>query len=230
MFKNSFIGPKSHEGFQWQLFDCFARILLICAEQAAESKCTRSKCGSIIVANSPFLDIIGYGYNSRPCDIEGVCTKDELPGDFKSDKTCCIHAEQRAIDDALQRNSYKLLGSILFFVRLDENDAPLISGDPYCTYCSKRALDKGVKWFCLWNGDGWNIYETNYYNQLSFEFRTKPADKKYPLTLQQMTAIWDAGIYHALSKAFPNHWNRDSPDQKQYFKKEFKLDIDPDQQ
>lgn len=135
-------------------------------EVARKSTCHRSKCGSIIVKDGK---IIGVGYNSQPCNIEGECFKDFLPSEFKSDKTCCIHAEQRAIFDALKRNGDMLEGSILFFIRLDENDNPKRSGEPYCTICSKSALDVGISKFCLWHQSGWTAYETEYYNKLSFK-------------------------------------------------------------
>lgn len=69
-------------------------------EIAKLSPCFRSKCGSIIVKNN---EIIGQGYNSPPLDEKlDHCLKDDLPKGFKSDKTCCIHAEQRAIMNELQ--------------------------------------------------------------------------------------------------------------------------------
>lgn len=134
--------------------------------EAKKSTCCRSKCGSIIINNNI---IIGSGYNSQPCDVEGTCFKDNLSKDFKSDRTCCIHAEQRAILDAIKNNSHLVKGSVLYFIRLDENDNPKISGDPYCTICSKLALDVGIGFFTLLHSDGWTAYETDYYNKLSFK-------------------------------------------------------------
>jgi deoxycytidylate deaminase len=138
----------------------------ILVDIARKSTCHRSKCGSIIINDDK---IIGVGYNSQPCNITGECFKDTLSKEFKSDKTCCIHAEQRAIFDALKTNPDSIVGSTLYFIRLDENDNPKRSGDPYCTICSKSALDVGIKDFCLWHHDGWNAYQTDYYNQLSFK-------------------------------------------------------------
>lgn len=134
---------------------------------AQMSSCHRSKCGSIIIKDNK---IIGKGYNSQPCNIEGECFKDDLPKDFKSDKTCCIHAEQRAILDSLRNSPDDIIGSILLFIRLDENNNPKHSGDPYCTICSKMALDIGISKFVLWHEEGWVAYETNYYNKLSFKY------------------------------------------------------------
>lgn len=135
---------------------------------AKQATCKRSKCGSIIITKDG--DIVGFGYNSMPCNDIGECKKDGLPADFKSDKTCCIHAEQRAIITALKQG-YDLIGSTLYFIRLDENDKPKMSGEPYCTICSKMALDVGIDRFVLWKKEGWTSYETKYYNELSFQYK-----------------------------------------------------------
>ncbi|MBO4517078.1 hypothetical protein J5751_06735 [bacterium] len=50
------------------------------------------------------------------------CTCDKKSYDFKvTDKTCCIHAEQRAMFDALRNHPNELIDSELFFIRLDSN-------------------------------------------------------------------------------------------------------------
>lgn len=136
-------------------------------ETAKDAFCYRSKCGSVIVKRNY---IIGRGYNSPPsdCSIES-CLKDSLPFDFKSDKTCCVHAEQRAIMDSLRSNPNKLVDSRIYFIRLDENGAPVTAGDPYCTICSKLALDVGIKEFVLWREEGICVYDTEEYNALSFQ-------------------------------------------------------------
>ena len=136
------------------------------AEVALSSSCLRAKSGSVIVKDG---EIIGKGYNSPPGDrpLEH-CLKDDLPDTFKSDKTCCIHAEQRAIFDALTRNSKKIQGSRIYFVRLDENDTIVKAGEPYCTICSKSALDVGIEEYVLWHEEGITVYNTDEYNDLSF--------------------------------------------------------------
>ena len=137
---------------------------------AKASTCARSKCGSVIVKG---YEIIGIGWNSQPGSCDGVeceCFKDTIPRTFKSDRNCCVHAEQRAIMDALKHNSDKIEGSILFFVRLDENDEAKMSGRPYCTICSKMALDVQISKFVLWHNEGWTAYDTDEYNKLSFKY------------------------------------------------------------
>lgn len=138
-------------------------------EIARNSTCHRSKCGSIIINSSN--EIIGVGYNSMPCDETKSCFKDSLSDTFKSDKTCCVHAEQRAIFNALSISPDTLKGSSLYFIRLDDDNNPKHSGEPYCTICSKMALDVGISTFCLWHKEGWTGYEANYYNQLSFKLQ-----------------------------------------------------------
>lgn len=135
--------------------------------EAKKSTCHRSKCGSIVVSKSGL--IIGRGYNSPPCDIKiGDCIKDSLPSGFRSDRTCCIHAEQRSIMDALRHFPDSIEASTLIFIRLDPEGNPLAAGEPYCTICSKFSYDAGVNLFCLYNGKDWDAYPTDVYNKLSF--------------------------------------------------------------
>ena len=139
------------------------------AEIALNSKCLRSKCGAIIVKDN---EIIGTGYNSPPGDkIPEKCFKDDLPEDFISDKTCCIHAEDRAIRDVLIKNPDKILGSALYFLRLNKNNDIEKAGKPYCTWCSKTALDVGLAEFVLWHEEGICAYATKQYNNISFRLK-----------------------------------------------------------
>lgn len=114
--------------------------------------------------------IIGQGWNSPPGDIcIKKCFKDDLPKDFKSDKTCCIHAEDRAIRNALARAPSEVRGSQLFFIRLDDKNEMQIAGKPYCTMCSKLALDVGIAEFVLWHEQGITAYGAEEYNLISFK-------------------------------------------------------------
>ena len=70
---------------------------------AQNATCERSKCGSVIVKLD---EIIGSGFNSPPHDLEEQrrcsCSKDSYHKKV-TDKTCCVHSEQRAIIDALKK-------------------------------------------------------------------------------------------------------------------------------
>ncbi len=140
------------------------------AQIALNSTCERSRCGSVIVQNDK---IIGSSFNSPPQNEEKQrrcsCSKDSYHKKV-TDKTCCVHAEQRAIMDALKNNPDKIVGSRLYFIRLDKNGTPSPAGKPYCTICSKMALDVGIKEFVLWHEHGVCVYNTEEYNVLSFQY------------------------------------------------------------
>lgn len=149
------------------------KYLDLAASKAKESNCFRAKCGTIIVSGER---VIGSGFNSPPLSKKiDHCIKGGLPKDFKSDKTCCMHAEQRAIMDSLRKNPRFLSGSRLYFVRLDKSGKKEFSGEPYCTICSKMALDAGVSEFVLWRKEGVCVYDTAEYNELSFKFKMNPS-------------------------------------------------------
>ncbi len=140
------------------------------AEVAQKATCERSKCGSIIVQSG---EIIGVGYNSPPGNLESQrrCSYSKDSYHKKvTDKTCCVHAEQRAIMDALKRNPDKLKGSTLYFIRLDKEGNPSRAGEPYCTICSKMALDVGIAEFVLWHKNGVCVYNTEEYNTISYQY------------------------------------------------------------
>lgn len=138
---------------------------------AKDSTCGRKRSGCVIVKGGK---IIGKGFNSPPGNMDSQkrcsCIKNSYHQKI-TDKTCCVHAEQRAIMDALKNNSSSILGSRLYFIRLDENSMRVPSGNPYCTICSKMALDSGIAEFVLWHDTGITVYDTDEYNDLSFRFR-----------------------------------------------------------
>lgn len=149
----------------WQWIEAAAKLA------REQSRCGRARCGSVIVQNG---EVIGEGVNSPPGNDgqQSRCSrKHELKDGFKSDRTCCVHAEQRAVMDALKRRSGELQGATLYFIRLDDSGEPKPSGQPYCTICSKMALDAGIAEFVLWHGkDGLVAYDTREYNDLSFAY------------------------------------------------------------
>ncbi len=140
------------------------------ADVAKQATCHRAKCGSVIVKDG---EIIGSGYNSPPRDDESQRMCDEV-WDYdakpKYDKTCCVHAEWRAVLNACKTNVDKIDGSTLYFMRIDDNGEFTGAGVPYCTTCSRLTMESGVAFFALWNGGKMDLYETGDYNQKSYEF------------------------------------------------------------
>jgi deoxycytidylate deaminase len=141
------------------------------AEIALSSTCERSKCGSVIVKDG---EVIGSGFNSPPQNKEEqkMCSYSKDVYHKKvTDKTCCVHAEQRAMFDALRNSPDKIIGSSLYFIRLDDSGKPSRAGKPYCTICSKMALDVGIEKFVLWHKQGVCVYNTGEYNTISFQYK-----------------------------------------------------------
>lgn len=139
------------------------------AETAKGSLCLNAKCGAIIVKDN---EIIGAGYNAPALDQEKnrMCNKEFGPRKPNYDYTCCMHAEWRAIIDALKSNPDKIKGSKLYFTRVDVDGLIIKSGELYCTVCSRLALDVGIEYFVLWHDRGIREYPTDEYNQLSYQY------------------------------------------------------------
>ncbi|MFH0873955.1 MAG: deaminase [Candidatus Komeilibacteria bacterium] len=128
------------------------------ANSAKQALCHQAKCGCVIVKDD---EVIGRGYNAPPLDSEANrrCDLD----------SCCVHAEWRAIMDTLRHHPDMILGSTLYFTRVDNTGTILKSGQPYCTVCSRLALDVGIITFVLWHEAGITEYPTAEYNRLSYE-------------------------------------------------------------
>ncbi len=137
---------------------------------AVRGLCARAKCGAVIVKNGV---MIGVGYNAPPQDdllhakCDGVYDRNKKP---KYDLTCCVHAEWRAIIDALRHHQSALKGATLYYVRLGDNGHLRPSGKPFCTVCSRLALDVGIAQFGLFNHDGPMLYDAGEYNNLSYAY------------------------------------------------------------
>ena len=148
------------------------QFFLEAGKEAEKALCLRDRCGAVVVAGG---SIIGRGFNAPPQnDVTlrkcGLDLKDSPKP--KSDRTCCMHAEWRAIIDALQ-HAKNIAGSTLYFVRIDQKGMIKRSGEPYCTVCSRFALDTGITQFGLWQEAGIRLYDTMEYNELSYQFHLK---------------------------------------------------------
>jgi deoxycytidylate deaminase len=137
---------------------------------ALEATCERARCGSVIVSVDG--TIIGSGYNAPPLGDESqrMCSA-PLDKSIKqnNDKTCCVHAEWNAILDALKNHPREVAGSTLYFMRVNDEGEFTEAGDPYCTVCSRLALESGISTFGLWNG-GSEMIDTKTYNQKSYAY------------------------------------------------------------
>ena len=150
----------------------------LAADTARNATCTHAKCGSIIVSSDGV--VIGSGFNAPPLNDE-----DQRKCDFvcdetiksKYDNTCCVHAEWNAIIDALRNYPDEIFGSTLYFMRIDNNGNFTNAGDPFCTVCSRLALQSGISKFALWNDDP-QFFSTKEYNEISYNFYNDNPDAK----------------------------------------------------
>lgn len=130
--------------------------------------CLRGKRGSVIVAADGTE--IGIGYNAPPLDKEEHRTCQApvvIARKQKSDRTCCLHAEWRALLDGLRRHPDKMPGATLYYMHIDDAGNLTRAGEPYCTVCSRLALDLGLKEFVLWHESGLTAYPTDEYHRYS---------------------------------------------------------------
>jgi hypothetical protein len=153
-------GPEKEGAGEW---------LAAAAAAATHATCLQRRCGSVVVKNDK---VIGAGWNSLPGDeCPLVCWKKhgDLSTVFKSDRTCCVHAEVRAITNALLAKE-NISGATLYFTSVDEKGRRHFSGAPYCTICSKFALEVGLGFFVLEHDFGVVSYPCDVYNKLSFSY------------------------------------------------------------
>ena len=137
---------------------------------ALGATCTRARCGSVVVSKDG--DVIGHGFNAPPLGDESqrMCEV-ELDRSIKqnNDKTCCVHAEWNAILDALKNHPQEIEGSTLYFMRVNDEGEFTEAGEPYCTVCSRLALQSGISTFGLWNS-GPQMFDAKEYNQKSYNY------------------------------------------------------------
>ena len=130
-------------------------------KEAIKSPCDKSKRG-VVIADNNTGEIIGRGYNRPPKDFE--CEPSYCKNICSS---YAIHAEENAIFDALE-NNYKLNNSTLFHIKaVDEK--PVASGGPSCVNCSKIILDKDIKQVVLKHENGYGVYESKEFHELSLK-------------------------------------------------------------
>jgi deoxycytidylate deaminase len=155
-------GREAQEAQRW-----FAKA----AEVASRSLCRRALCGSIIVKDG---ELLAEGFNSPPQhkDEYRTCLNEyDIPAGFRHDRTCCIHAEQRAIENAM-RLGKDVAGSRIYFVAVDAEGNKISATDIKCTICSRAVLDAGIAEFAFNTAAGVRVYEPAEVDVLSYGYKT----------------------------------------------------------
>lgn len=141
------------------------------AKEARKAACFSAKCGTVVVSRRG--RVIGRGSNGPPGDGSSrTCLRRDWVHADKPlyDRTCCIHAEWRAINDAMRNHATSLHGSTLYFMRVDLAGAWTRAGAPYCTVCSRLILEAGIAEVVLWQDQGAHVYRAQEYNDLSYRY------------------------------------------------------------
>lgn len=148
----------------------------LASDAAMLSLCRVARCGAAIVGRSEFIadplfagSLLSVGFNQPPGGIAHRRCHQTSPSKRhpKADRTCCVHAEVKAI---LTADRSRLKDSTLYFARVDAEGNLQPSGRPYCTGCSKLALEVGIGKWVLWHADGPREYAAEEYNDLSHNF------------------------------------------------------------
>ncbi len=147
--------------------------LAIAAKMARSSTCARKKCGAVVVVDDR---IVAGGWNGPAPGTNHRCFA-VRPSEAhpRSDRTCCVHAEWRALLQ-YHRVSHVLSASLdpafrarLYFARLDDALQIAPSGPPYCTVCSRLALEVEISAWVMAVPDGIRVYPALEFDALSHE-------------------------------------------------------------
>lgn len=155
-------GDEEKEALRW--IDETARV-------ATQSLCLRASCGSIIVKNG---ELISEGFNSPPQNdpkLRTCLNEYEIPAGFRHDRTCCIHAEQRAIQNAY-KSGKDIKGARIYFVAIDKAGNKIKATDMKCTICSRAVLDASMPEFAFYTEEGVRVYDADEVDRLSYEYKT----------------------------------------------------------
>jgi len=135
----------------------------VAVRTAKNSPCRTDKRGVIIVKDDK---IVGKGVNAPP--IHFKCEPNYC-GD--SCRVPAVHGEMNAIFDA-GKNGYGVEGGTMYHARV-ENGILQDSRKPRCADCSKHVLQAGILYFVLKHEEGYALYSTKEFHEISLENHRK---------------------------------------------------------
>jgi pyrimidine deaminase RibD-like protein len=122
------------------------RFLDLAADAARTATCLRSSCGAVVVGRGV---VLGTGSNSLPGGCAPtLCLKESgsLGAGFKSDRTCCTHAEVRAITNAL-KGCADVSGATVYFTRVAGATGARVVRPEATLWCNtRRAHGQALKY------------------------------------------------------------------------------------
>jgi deoxycytidylate deaminase len=145
--------------------------LELAAKEAIKSTCKKSQRGAVVVEPDYYL---GLGYNKVTDEIFcNPCIREHIQDNSSVEQCSAIHAEQMAIfKAAIYCRNADLSGSRLYHIKV--KDGKMVpSGKPSCTVCSRMIVESGISEVVLWHPEGYAIYDSKEFNELSFKYLTK---------------------------------------------------------
>ena len=151
-----------------------AKYLAEAVKASRNSVCLKRPRGVVIVKDNK---VVGKGWNA-PAD-EHVCEeclrskmKPKVFATFNTEPCYAVHAEQRAILNALKSGSSNLNCAKMYFVRTDDDGKYMPCDDgPSCTICSKLILESGIESFIYETfEDGITELTAKEFNDLSMQY------------------------------------------------------------
>ena len=118
--------------------------------------------------------LISEGFNSPPqnkLELSTCLNEYDIPLGFRHDRTCCIHAEQRAIQNAMKAGQ-DTNGAKIYFIAIDDKGNKIMATDMKCTICSRAVLDAGIKEFIFFCREGIRSYNPEEVDKLSYQYKT----------------------------------------------------------
>ncbi len=141
------------------------------AEVSEKSICAVSKIGAVLTKNGK---IIGEGFNGPSEKACSPCLFSLINKDVKTELCFAMHAEERAILDALEKG-HDPKGATLYSTYV-KNGNFFSTEDSFCAHCSRMFLESEIKEVVIPSKEEFVSYDVNEFYDLSFD---KFIQKKY---------------------------------------------------
>ncbi|RJO60064.1 hypothetical protein C4544_06905 [candidate division WS5 bacterium] len=133
------------------------------AELSRKSICHVSKIGVVLVKSGK---VIGEAFNGPLKKSCNPCLLDMIERQVKTELCLAMHAEERAVLDALEKG-HDTNGADIYSVRVDEGKiVPYKNG--LCASCGRVFLESGVKNVIIPKEEGVTAYDTEEFYDISF--------------------------------------------------------------
>lgn len=137
--------------------------------ESVKSPCAKSKRGVSAYRRFPWPHVVARGHNAQPpgfaCDGSDACRA--------ACNKLCVHAEQAVLAREFDGPRWE---AQVYLVHVKSIDGVLVpSGPPSCDRCSCLiAADSRVHGVWLYHADGWRLYESAEFHELTLRANGLP--------------------------------------------------------